>query len=173
MRASLSLCRPKKNKQLQVRKTEKLSWQTAGFGTRGTSIYLKGPPSSTLSRMRDWEDTREQGSSHSFDLSVCICVMKEPLFSWQAAQPGDDASSNLHEMDVVVLRPLTEWKGCLFWLGLGLCIYWVETFSGQCKAPWWSTSTKPHAVFLHSDTDKAFLSIDSLSYFCLHLTHLK
>lgn len=89
-----------------------------------TPIYLKGSQSPAWLGLRGWAEKTLCGQARFrlFDLSVCICGMKEPLFSWQAARLGDDASGNLHEMDVVVLSPLAEWKGCLFCWGLGLCI---------------------------------------------------
>lgn len=52
-----------------------------------------------------------------------------------SSSAGEDDAGNLHEIDGVVLRPLTERKGCLFWLEQGLCTQWVESFSREYRVP--------------------------------------
>lgn len=152
-RASLSPYRPKQNMQLRVARAEGEQWHTH-FPARPTVPHI------TSNKRLRRKFVGRALSIHLSDLSVCLCVRKEPLFSWQAAQLGARRPVIYMKFRAWFLDPLAEWKGCLFWLELRLCIQGVETFSGESRAPPWSRATKPHAIFLHSDTERIF--VDSL-----------
>lgn len=139
MRASLSPYRPKKNKQLQVAKTEGGQWHTH-FPERPTvpcitsnrGLRRQSVGRATSIHLIEWVSASKEGAT------VCLA----------SSSAGGKGASNLHEIDGMVLRPSSWVKRLLVLVGAKIVYTGGGDLLWGAHTPPWSRSTKPRTIFL-------------------------